>query len=348
MEKMIEKDKDHVVQRNYNIDLLKILACLAVVCMHTIHNTISVVNLVICYTCTFAIPVFFSSSGFILLHRKEATYRYSLKKVLHIIRITFIWSFLVEFLVLIAKALLGKNLSVVSFISNITYKPYIQGGNMWQFWYLGALAIVYMILPLLYGIIKGSWKKWLCVWIIFCIICLAFQTASIYAGEPVQKDIIQTFRLWTWIQYFLAGGGISYIISLLSERISIKLHGIIFAVWTIIAAAFQAYCGSFVIHDTHPEFYYDDVIVIIWVVLLMSFILQIKLNDTVVKIVEFLSPLIMGVYIIHPLINRVCLHFLTIDTVVGAILYSIFIMAVSFSGTYIIYRLPFGKHLIKI
>ena len=102
------------------------------------------------------------------------------------------------------------------------------------------------------------------------------------------------------------------------------------------------------IHDTHPEFYYDDVIVIIWVVLLMSFILRIKLNDTVVKIVEFLSPLIMGVYIIHPLINRVCLHFLTIDTVVGAILYSIFIMAVSFSGTYIIYRLPFGKHLIKI
>lgn len=266
---MIEKDKSNVVQRNYNIDLLKIMACLAVVCMHTIHNTISAINLLLCYICTFAIPIFFASSGFILLNRKEVTCRYSLNKVLHIIRITFIWSFLVEFLVFIVKAIFGKNLFVLSFIANITYKPYIQSGNMWQFWYLGALAIVYMILPLLHGIIKGSWRKWLGVWIIFCIICLLFQSASIYAGEPVQKDIIQTFRLWTWIQYFLAGGGISYIISLLSERISIKLHGIIFAIWTIIAVAFQAYCGSIVIHDTHPEFYYDDVIVIIWVVLLM-------------------------------------------------------------------------------
>ena len=156
MEKMIEKDKDHVVQRNYNIDLLKILACLAVVCMHTIHNTISVVNLVICYTCTFAIPVIFASSGFILLHRKEATYRYSLKKVLHIIRITFIWSFLVESLVFIAKAISGKNLSVLSFIANITYRPYIQSGNMWQFWYLGALEKLVMhmdyFLHNLYGV----------------------------------------------------------------------------------------------------------------------------------------------------------------------------------------------------
>lgn len=217
---MIEKDKDHVVQRNYNIDLLKILACLAVVCMHTIHNTISVVNLVICYTCTFAIPVIFASSGFILLHRKEATYRYSLKKVLHIIRITFIWSFLVESLVFIAKAISGKNLSVLSFIANITYRPYIQSGNMWQFWYLGALAIIYMVLPLLHGTIKGSWKNWLCIWIIFCIICMVFQSASIYAGEPVQKDIIQTFRLWTWTQYFLAGGYILHYIFAVRKNIN--------------------------------------------------------------------------------------------------------------------------------
>ena len=145
-----------------------------------------------------------------------------------------------------------------------------------------------------------------------------------------------------------SGGGISYIISLLTERISIKLHGAIFAMWTIIAVAFQTYCGSFVIHDTHPEFYYDDIVIIIWILLFMSFILRIKLSEAVIKAVDFLSPLIMGVYIIHPLINQVCLHFLTIETVVGSIAYSIFIMSASFAGTYIIYRLPFGKHLIRI
>lgn len=41
----------------------------------------------------------------------------------------------------------------------------------------------------------------------FVAVCVTIQAVSLFMSRPVQKDIVQTFWLWTWIQYFLAGGG---------------------------------------------------------------------------------------------------------------------------------------------
>ena len=207
MDMTTEKATLDVAPRNINLDLLKIMACLAVVCMHTIQSTVSYFNLVICYMCTFAIPVFFASSGFALLHREGISYKYSLKKSLHILRITFIWSLPLGLLKFAAEKISGTNLFETPFIKEITYFPLIQRGNMGHLWYLGALMILYFLLPVLQCLVKGSRKRWVLAWTAFAVICGAVQAASLFIGRPVQKDVIQTFRLWTWIQYFLLGGG---------------------------------------------------------------------------------------------------------------------------------------------
>ena len=64
------KDSDGIIltdrQRNTNIDLVRIVACIAVVGLHTFPREQSVGTLLAYYLCGFAIPFFFMSSGFFL------------------------------------------------------------------------------------------------------------------------------------------------------------------------------------------------------------------------------------------------------------------------------------------
>lgn len=347
MDMKVNHESNSIAKRNVNLDFLRMMACLAVVCMHTASPNLNI-NIIIAFICTFAIPMFFASSGFILLQRKEVTNEYIFKKVICVVRIIFIWSLLVESLIVIAKVALGIDISYVEIIKEITYYPLIQRGNMSHFWYLGALSLLYLVLPMIRRLINGSKKNLLCVWLSFAAICIGIQCIALQLGRPIQKDIRQTFRLWTWIQYFLCGGGISYLIYSKKKRVSFKLHGMITFVLTLFAVIIQVYCENAFIHDTHPEFYYDDMIIIIWVISLMSFTLRIKLSATVIRIVEFFSPLIMGVYIIHPLINRVGFHFLNIDTMFTQIAYTLIVILSSLGSAYMINKMPFGKLLLRI
>lgn len=50
-------------QRNCNIDLIRVLACAAVVGLHTIPKDLSVSTASLYYLCGFAVPFFFMTSG---------------------------------------------------------------------------------------------------------------------------------------------------------------------------------------------------------------------------------------------------------------------------------------------
>ncbi|WP_125140053.1 acyltransferase family protein [Clostridium transplantifaecale] len=54
--------------RDYDIDLLKALSCLAVIGLHTIGKYFSTGNVIAYYLCEFAIPMFFMTSGFLILN----------------------------------------------------------------------------------------------------------------------------------------------------------------------------------------------------------------------------------------------------------------------------------------
>lgn len=46
-------------ERNQSIDLLKIMACVAVIGLHTFSRDLSLLNASLYYCCGFAVPVFF-------------------------------------------------------------------------------------------------------------------------------------------------------------------------------------------------------------------------------------------------------------------------------------------------
>lgn len=205
-------------KRNYNIDLLKFFSCLAVIGLHTLRSNletdVSALNGALYYLCGFAVPVFFTCSGYFILSKKEITVEYVIKKVLSIIRIVFIWSFAITTLAFVMKLILNhntENISLLNYFSQITFMPYLQKGYMWQFWYFGGLGMVYIFSPFILKLVDHDKVKRLSLWGFAAVICVIFQIISIIKGKPIQSDVYQACRIWSWNQYFLMGGYCLYI-----------------------------------------------------------------------------------------------------------------------------------------
>lgn len=333
-------------KRDINIDFLKIIACIAVIGLHTLQKDLSTVNALIHYFCGFAIPVFFFSTGYILFQRKEITFKYCIKKCLNIVRVVVIWNVGIDLCIVCLKVLLGKEIDFISFLQDISYRPFIQKGRMPQFWYLGAMIILYLLLPIIHKDIYGNNKKWIYFWGTFALICVCIQAVSLCMNAPMQKNIIQTFRVWTWIQYFSIGGGYC-LFALIIDKITIKQHILMLIIWSVINVVYQFLIGSFIIHNTFAEYVYDSLFEIIWIIIIVSLVIRVDLN-AIGKYIEFLSPLTMGVFIIHPLINTVCTHFITVDSIALSFAYFILITVLSFAAINILSKLPFSRYLLKI
>lgn len=69
------------MKRNYSIDLIKIIAMLGVISLHTTHNYLEFFTGKILYeTSVMSIPLFFMCSGYVLLGRQDVDYKYVVKK----------------------------------------------------------------------------------------------------------------------------------------------------------------------------------------------------------------------------------------------------------------------------
>ena len=86
--------------RNINLDLIKVLACVGVVLLHTTmigFKETGSWNLLayLYYLGTYSIPLFFMVNGYLLLGKKDITYSYILQKVKWILITVSSWTFIV-------------------------------------------------------------------------------------------------------------------------------------------------------------------------------------------------------------------------------------------------------------
>jgi surface polysaccharide O-acyltransferase-like enzyme len=197
------KRSDTLRKRNVNLDLMRILACIAVVGLHTLQKDLSVFNSTLYYICGFAVPVFFMASAYILLNKGEVSLSYSIRKCFSILKIMVLWAAIVCIASNCLALIRGTEESnLLVFFVKLVVKSLVQKGTLWHFWYFGALMIVYLFVPLLSK--HGENLKW--VWVVSFGMGFLIQSVSYIVGTPLQSYLIQTFRLWTWIQYFVLGG----------------------------------------------------------------------------------------------------------------------------------------------
>lgn len=72
--------------RNFGLDLVKVLACILVICLHSLTPTSLVVkdnifNSSVYYSGTIAIPIFFMASSYFVLNKKDISFYYVLRRV---------------------------------------------------------------------------------------------------------------------------------------------------------------------------------------------------------------------------------------------------------------------------
>ncbi len=150
------------VPRNYNVDLIKLLSCLAVIGLHVFYNKNSVASSIVYYLCGFSVPSFFMSTGYFVMNRKSACREYAVRKFLGLLRLLLLWDVLEFGVRVIIRAARGQDLSAFGPVglAKAVVRSIIQKGalweTMWHFWYLAALMILYLLLPLLYRLYVGD------------------------------------------------------------------------------------------------------------------------------------------------------------------------------------------------
>ena len=177
------------------------------------------------------------SSGYFLLNHSIVSYEYAKKRCVEIFKTVFAWSSLCHVLKFVKHLIFNKTIVINFFsIAKTFVGSFVQSGTLWKFWYLGALLIIYMFLPFLSKL--NSQNK--CILLFSCrVISIFFQIASFKCGKPIQEYVTETFRIWTWLFYFLLGGQMKLLKIQISTYISTVSHFWICADNTVIVILFE-------------------------------------------------------------------------------------------------------------
>lgn len=340
-----------LTDRDSNIDLIRIIACFAVVGLHAMSKDISVINAILYYFCGFAVPFFFMTSGYFLLNRGNVSWNYSRHRMFGIIRAVFFWNAIMVAARLLKQLFVDHEITIrLSALLIECARSLVQKGTMWQFWYMGALLIIYALLPIISQLSKKGKGVLLGI---AGIVAVVFEVLSIVQGRPIQADVTQTFRIWTWLFYFVLGSEMKIVKQFLKNRIDERLHILITACLTIVVLAYQNYAGiNLIISNTrqrlNAEYFYDSILEMLWISLLFSLLLRVKISAKVHIFVAHVAPLTMGIYIIHPLLLKLTGKIVVRDSVGKSIICWLVTLLISVTITWIINRMPIRKYLLKI
>ena len=329
-------------KRNINLDLAKILACFAVVGLHTGIPGKMVYNF-----CGFAIPFFFMASGFMLFQKKEVQFAYVMRKVFQIVKLVIFWNIMFLIVQLICSIMKG-DLQLVLQVRNLPLdivKSFLHRGNMAHFWYFGALIFLYCFIWGIYAIgfdkLNDRFLALSRILGIVFVICLFFQITSYIFNKPVQRELYQTFRIWTWIFYAVLGGMMPRLIPKI--KIGVKIHTGLFLALSIASVMYFQWIEKNVIKNGHVEFLYDSFVMMCWTAVFFSLIMRIRVHSCVQIRIKKLQPLTLGVYIVHWIIRSVVLSIISIPEGVGSLIWFIVLTVLSFLSVYILKKIPFVR-----
>ena len=290
------------------------------------------------------------SSGYFLLNRGKINWNYPLRKAFNIIRLVILWNLIFDILRSMIQLYSIGRLSVEWLnVPQDIIKSFLQKGEMGHFWYLGALIIVYILLPWMSQ--KSLESKRFLLFLVGTV-CFIIQTISLFIAYPLQADVIQTFRVWTWLFYFLLGGFIEEITSCLKKKLHFNAHLIMVVVVTGIVVAVHYFVGTRVIllggKILKAEYFYDSILDIIWIILFFSLLLRVKICKGVKEFIRKFASLTLGIYIIHFPLRLIVAHIIKVNSFVEAICFWLIVLIISAGITWIIGKTKIGRYLTKI
>ncbi|HEW1621692.1 TPA: acyltransferase [Streptococcus pneumoniae] len=328
--------------RNINLDLLKVLACVGVVLLHTTMGGFKETGAwnfltYLYYLGTYSIPLFFMVNGYLLLGKREITYSYILQKIKWLLITVSSWTFIVwlfkrDFTGNLIKKIIGS---------------LIQKGYFFQFWFFGALILIYLCLPILRQFLNSK-RSYLYSLSLLMTIGLIFELSNILLQMPIQTYVIQTFRLWTWFFYYLLGG---YIAQFTIEEIESRFKNwmkIVSILLLLISPIILFFIAKTIYHNLFAEYFYDTLFVKVSTLGIFLTILMLTLNENRRESIVSLSNQTMGVFIIHTYIMKVWEKVLGFNFVGAYLLFALFTLSVSFIIVGMLMKIPYFNRIVKL
>lgn len=284
-------------RRDPAVDAVKTLAMIAVVSIHACSCFMRVgvwsLSSILYDLSLVAIPLFFMASGYILLARPvtDATPAYALRKLWRIVR------FMVIFLVVtyLVWNLFGENPPTLSEIfCNIVFQDQI-----YWIWFLTALAIVYLLYPL----ISRLWHtKTGPAWLIGASVLIM---SAAYVANLIDVRSMPDFRLplccrvWYWVGYFVLGGAMHKLT--LSRGVAMAGTALFAAAWVYVAHL--SHIASAI---NFGEYFYGCPVLM----LLCVNIFQVATGavKTPSRALDAVSTLFMPVFMLHPFVLTYLAH----------------------------------------
>ncbi|CTO59286.1 TPA: acyltransferase family protein [Streptococcus pneumoniae] len=328
--------------RNINLDLLKVLACVGVVLLHTTMGGFKETGAwnfltYLYYLGTYSIPLFFMVNGYLLLGKREITYSYILQKIKWLLITVSSWTFIVW----LFKRDFTENL-IKKIIGSL-----IQKGYFFQFWFFGALILIYLCLPILRQFLNSK-RSYLYSLSLLMTIGLIFELSNILLQMPIQTYVIQTFRLWTWFFYYLLGG---YIAQFTIEEIESRFKNwmkIVSILLLLISPIILFFIAKTIYHNLFAEYFYDTLFVKVSTLGIFLTILMLTLNENRRESIVSLSNQTMGVFIIHTYIMKVWEKVLGFNFVGAYLLFALFTLSVSFIIVGMLMKIPYFNRIVKL
>lgn len=328
--------------RNTNLDLLKIMACVGVVLLHTtmpgFKETGSWNYLTyLYYLGTYSIPVFFMVNGYLLLGKNEISYSYILQKIKWILVTVSIWTLIIW----IYKRDFSQN-PIKKVLGSL-----LQRGYFFQFWFFGALILIYLCLPILKRFLKSK-NRYLLVLSLLVIIGFVLELTNYLLQKPVQVYVIQTFRLWTWFFYYILGGFIAQF-NLANLRSCFKNWMKVVTLVLLFISPFILYVlAKDIHHNLYAEYFYDSIFVKIVSLGFFLTVLTFDLNTDKNRWIIYISNQIMGVFIIHTFVMKVWEKLVGFSFAGAYLLFLIFTLSVSFAVVGILIKIPYFNRIVKL
>lgn len=256
-----------------SIDFIRNIACFNVIMLHSsmpffFNNNVyqtgfsSVLSQIIYYLGTAAVPLFFMTNGFFLINRAQISYKYIFSKIALILVPVLAWNFLI----CILKFIIKHRINFFQDVGN----SLIQKGFFFQFQFLGALMIILLFAPILNYIMKKSVNIVLIILALLLIFSWAIDVYNHISGKaPIQSHIIQTFRLWTWASYYIAGGLFGHYFKKINWQYFKKRLSILLLFLTILVIVFSISNHQWTLNP-FAEYNYDNILVFIWIMIIFA------------------------------------------------------------------------------
>lgn len=297
-------------QRIFYLDFIRVIAILLVIFIHvsaidTVQNIGSgqwQITKILNYLAHISVPVFFMISGSLLLNSKKTTsLSYTWKQRIPRVVIPFVlWSVISPIVVgIYAHSLSFKN--VFGIVKTILYQPTSP-----TLWFMYPLIGIYILSPVIKTFVQNATTEMLVyvtgIWLVTCSLI-----PSISVMLP--KSFNHVLELSPVANFFLIGGFTGYfILGYLLTKLKVEnTHSLILLIIFLVSGL----AGNFIsettpkIFDVNNGYYVTSIFIPIMSVaafiLLQKWGSRIK-SPTTIKVFEFLSPLVFGVYLIHNLL----------------------------------------------